>query len=583
MQNSKVYAAEAVQAVDGDLIQARGVWHRPNVTGAETDLDGICSVLDTFKKAGINLVFLETFYHGMTVYRSSLITYYTGFDAFDYAPYPDYLSAFVAEAEKRGIEVHAWVEDFYIGVNENYFTRFLPQWLMLTRDGQIRHSEGAEYGGYLFLDPANPEVRQYLTRFYDELLTRFPQIAGLNLDYIRYPLSSQSDDTGYTEVAMNGFAQQVGMTFPENATREEKVDMVAQRYDEWVNYRADQVTTFVGEVYEMVKSDHAGVLLSTAVFPEQGKSFGDKKQDFTTWLARGYLDIITPMAYYDDIPTLQYALEGMLPDLSQCYCYAGISPTYHNLSGGQVLDQMQTAINTGADGFVFFGSQSILNNQSYIDLLEKHISGRNLPLLPHSGARVLFQATARQVETALRAAGEPEANIQGLLTQLSEMAQDADDSDSNAMERVRKQLRLLAKYNLSAYVSADNVAAVENELNLLCRWIDVKAGRLLNKADSSDDSVEPEIPLPTDPPATEPEDIQPPEPTEGSITLPTEKAVGSEAATDPTASPESPTEPEDAGKKQPHPARMLGLGVAIAAMTAAIAACFHAIRKGRKK
>ena len=98
--NHKVNAAQ-LPGVTDSVIQARGVWHRPNVTGTETDLEGMCSVLDTFQKTGINLVFLETFFHGMTVYRTTRIPYYTGFDAFDYSPYPDYLSAFVAEAGKR--------------------------------------------------------------------------------------------------------------------------------------------------------------------------------------------------------------------------------------------------------------------------------------------------------------------------------------------------------------------------------------------------------------------------------------------------------------------------------------------------
>lgn len=381
MSNNEVKAAEKPAMVQ--QVQARGVWHRPNVTGTETSLEGICAVLDTFQKTGINLVFLETFYHGMTIYRTNLIPYYTGFENYDYGQYPDYLSAFVAEASKRNIEVHAWVEDFYVGVNENYFTRYLPQWLMLTKDGRIRQSEGAEYGGYLFLDPANENVRNYLIRFYDELLRKFPQIAGLNLDYIRYPVSDRNDDTGYTDAAMDSFARDYGFSYPENADREQKVQIVASRYDDWVNHRAKQVTTFVGEVRSMVTEKHGKVLLSTAVFPEQGKSFGDKKQDFNTWLARGYLDIITPMAYYDDTNQLKRALEAMLPALSDCYCYAGISPTYHNLSDALVLGQMQTVMETGAEGFVFFGSQSILNNPGYISLLEKTFSGKSAQL-PHA-------------------------------------------------------------------------------------------------------------------------------------------------------------------------------------------------------
>ena len=478
MRIGKVSAAADVTPQATQQIQARGVWHRPNVTGTETDLAGICNVLDTFRKTGINLVFLETFYHGMTVFRSSMVPYYTGFDKFDYSPYPDYLTAFVAEAGKRGIEVHAWVEDFYIGVNENYFTRNLSDWLMRTADGSVRQSEGRDYGGYLFLDAANPEVRTHLIRFYDELLTKVPGIAGLNLDYIRYPVSNRSDDTGYTEVAMNGFAGAEGFAFPDGATFEEKVKTVASHYNDWVTYRAEQITTFVGGVFDMVKSRHAGVLLSTAVFPEQGKSFGDKKQDFTTWLRRGYLDIITPMAYYDDTATLQNALTQMLGDLGGCYCYAGISPTFHNLSDEQVLSQIATCADAGADGFVFFGSQSILNQPGYIDLLDRTYSGEETALLPHAEPKALFDLTASLAEKKLTDAGEDKEKIAALRTELGNISEIAERGDTASVEAARKQLRLLVRYNLSAYVSGENLDTVREDLERLYRFTEIRAARL---------------------------------------------------------------------------------------------------------
>ncbi len=541
MGNTEVKAADAQPD-----IQARGVWHRPNVTGTETDLSGICAVLDTFRETGINLVFLETFYHGMTIYRSNFAGYYTGFADFDYSPYPDYLSAFVAEAEKRNIEVHAWVEDFYIGVKESNFTRFFPQWLMLTKDGNIRHSEGVEYGGYIFLDPANPELRQYLVRFYDELLTKFPQIAGLNLDYIRYPVSSRKDDTGYTDVAMEAFAAEVGISFPENATRQDKVAAVAAQELQWIQFRADQVTAFVGEVYGMVKTRHPQVLLSTAVFPEQGKSFADKKQDFNTWLQRGYLDIITPMAYYDDIPTLKRQLKAMLPELSACYCYAGISPTYHNLSDQQVLDQMQTVQEVGADGYVFFGSQSILNNSQYIQLLRQNVSSD--ALLPHGKADQLVEYTRENLMHELTAAGESAENIRNLLAQLDIQAEDADPA---GMSQLRKQLRLLYKYNLQAYITEENLGVAQPILGQLFRCIEVKTTRLLTKF--------PQLPEAPEQPDTPAQSVPP-------------------ASTSAEQVPDS--EPKDplSGRN-----KMLGFGALFAALAAAGIACIHAVRKGRKK
>lgn len=504
---------ENAAVISASGIGVRGVWHRPNDTGTETNLAGLRAVLDTFRKTGINLVFLETFYHGMTVFRTSTVPYNTGLDAYDYSPYPDYLTAFVAEARKRGIEVHAWVEDFYVGVTDNYFTRFLPEWMMLTRDGSIRQSEGRESGGYLFLDPANPEVRQYLVRFYDELLTAVPGLAGLNLDYIRYPLSGKTDDTGYTETAMNGFAVLAGITFPEGATREQKTQAVAARYTDWVNYRAAQVTTFVGEVFDMVRERHPEALLSTAVFPEQGKSFEDKKQDFSTWLSSGYLDILTPMAYYDDTATLKRALGAMLPDLADCFCYAGISATYHNLPDARVLEQMAATREAGADGYVFFGSKSILGNEQYIRLLSNATNAGNLRLtLPHAGVGALAATTASVVAEKLRQAGEEESRISALTAELTKLCQ-TQDRDAEQLSAAKKQLRLLVKYNLASYLSDAGVNAVRDDLETLYRYLTVEEERALKRpASSTDDGDDDDgngdsagggtAPTPTDPDRT---------------------------------------------------------------------------------
>lgn len=480
-------AAKNAAVTSASGIGVRGVWHRPNDTGTETNLAGMRAVLDTFRETGINLVFLETFYHGMTVFRTSTVPYYTGFDAYDYSPYPDYLTAFVAEARERGIEVHAWVEDFYIGINENYFTRFLPDWLMLTRDGSIRQSEGRESGGYLFLDPANPAVRQYLVNFYDELLTAVPGLAGLNLDYIRYPVSGRSDDTGYTETAMDGFAAAAGFTFPEGATWEQKAQAVATRYTDWVNYRAAQVTTFVGEVFDMVRERHPQALLSTAVFPEQGKSFEDKKQDFSTWLSCGYLDLLTPMAYYDDTAALKRALETMLPDLADCFCYAGISATYHDLPDARVLEQMATTREAGADGFVFFGSKSILAQEKYIRLLKNACDGGNLRLtLPHAGVRELTATTVSVVTEKLRDAGEAESRIDTLTAELEKLGQ-TQDRDAAQLSAAKKQLRLLVQYNLTSYLSDAGADVVRDDLEDLYRYLSVKEERALKRPASPAD------------------------------------------------------------------------------------------------
>ena len=297
------------------------------------------------------------------------------------------------------------------------------------------------------------------------------------------------------------------------ATREQKTQAVAARYTDWVNYRAAQVTTFVGEVFDMVRERHPEALLSTAVFPEQGKSFEDKKQDFSTWLSRGYLDILTPMAYYDDTATLKRALGAMLPDLADCFCYAGISATYHNLPDARVLEQMAATREAGADGYVFFGSKSILENEQYIRLLSNATNAGNLRLtLPHAGVGALAATTASVVTEKLRQAGEEESRISALTAELTKLCQ-TQDRDAEQLSAAKKQLRLLVKYNLASYLSDAGVNAVRDDLETLYRYLTVKEERALKRpASSTDDGDDDDgngdsadggtAPTPTDPDRT---------------------------------------------------------------------------------
>ena len=116
------YQAPAVMSI--------AAWHRP-VIGKETSVEGIRETLELFKKVNFNTVYLETFWNGYTMTADSeYVDYHIEFKDCDYSPYDDYLSAFIGEAHKLGIEVHAWVEDFFVGYEgyeeSNILTGQLP-------------------------------------------------------------------------------------------------------------------------------------------------------------------------------------------------------------------------------------------------------------------------------------------------------------------------------------------------------------------------------------------------------------------------------------------------------------------------
>ena len=365
-------------------VQVRGVWHRPNSSKKEHDLDGIIAVLEDFKASGINLVFLETLYHGMSVWKNELFPYNYRYENFTYGDYPDYLTAFVTEASNRGIKVHAWVQDFYVGVKEERsFIQEHLDWMLINQDGGLRHTtEGVGFGGYLFLDPANKQVREHLVKFYDSLLTAFPQIAGLNMDYIRYPISifEEESDTGYTEVCMTEFAEKYQLTLDKDNMREDLYSLISSLglLDAWIAHRAEYVTGFVRSVREMVDTKHPGKLVSTAIFPEIEQTYTKKKQSIKTWLDNRYVDVVTPMVHFYGAAQVHESVKELKSMCGNISCYTGLYTTYHNQLPGDLLEHIDASARAGAEGFVLFDSAKTFYEaaQDYKSFLADHFGGK---------------------------------------------------------------------------------------------------------------------------------------------------------------------------------------------------------------
>lgn len=381
-------------------VSARAVWHRP----VEMTYEAIEQNISTYHEIGINLVFVETLYNGYSTFRSDVADFpYNPKLSESYANgdivYNDYLSAFAACCAEYGIEVHAWVENFYVGtLNTVEVIQNHPDWLLYNDDGTIyQRNEG---GAYIFIDPANKEVQDTLIAYYNDLLEKVPQVVGLNLDYIRYPVSDFAEDTGYTMAAMKGFYEQKGLTFSaaQLADREKMANKFRQlfdiqymgsqqtvdaNYNEWVQYRTDVVTEFVRRIKNEVK-DTKDIMLSTAVFASLSESKDAKKQDWQTWFTNGWIDIATPMAYYNDASdVLTRVNEMILLAGNNCYYYSGLATSYSGLPAWQNKEHIEASYSAGANGYVIFCSTQIIGHD---DVQQALLSGVNSKqaVLPHA-------------------------------------------------------------------------------------------------------------------------------------------------------------------------------------------------------
>ena len=136
-ENSQRYASKAIEYADNAMAtviaykssELKGVWIRPTYHNIEE----ITAVLDRLADAGIDNVFIETYYHGQTIFPSRTMEEY-GFVVQnpEFAGF-DPLKIWITEAHKRGIKVHIWFESFYVGnkppeSNPRYILAVKPEW-----------------------------------------------------------------------------------------------------------------------------------------------------------------------------------------------------------------------------------------------------------------------------------------------------------------------------------------------------------------------------------------------------------------------------------------------------------------------
>ena len=484
-------------SAESKVVSARSTWHRP----CESTYAAIEENVKMFRDIGINLVFVETFYHGCSAFKSqepnipyhpSLASTYT--DTKTGTVYNDYLSAFVACCKAYGIEVHAWVENFYVGINANTeIVKNNPDWIVYNDDGTfLQRKEG---GQYIFIDPASREVQDLLIRYYNEIFAKHPDIAGLNLDYIRYPVSNKTTDTGYTIAAMQGFFEQLGLTFTDSQleSRAKMANRFKQlfdknylyggqaeadtNYDLWVKYRTDVITEFVRRIKDEVKNPN-DIILSTAVFAPLSDSISQKKADWQKWYANGWIDIATPMAYYTASSTVETRVKEMISiGGSNCFYYTGIASSYSGLPAWQNKEFIEASRRAGANGFVIFSSAQIVGHSDVQLALGSGI-GSKWAVLPHADVDKILTASFADImdkidRLYIPAGGmdaEGRAAVKGVFDSIMENL----DTTPVGIYRVYNRVNALATTETRYYANGYACERLTEQLRELVKILDAK-------------------------------------------------------------------------------------------------------------
>ncbi|MBQ8460605.1 family 10 glycosylhydrolase [bacterium] len=338
----------AVPYIENEL---KGTWIRPT----ETSKEQIISTLDKIKANGFNNIFLETYFHGKTIFPSQTMNRYGFTVQNEIFEGIDPLEIWISEAHKRGIKVHIWFQSFYVGnqppeYNQSSILSIRPDWGNKIK--KYASMPGAtksvsEHNGY-FIDPANPEVQDFLLELLDEIITTYKP-DGINLDYIRYPNATAGNDQnawGFTEYARNEFKKLYDV---------DPLDLTVadvQWYD-WNQYRRNKVSEFVQKVGQLGKEKK--VYISAVIFPDIASALASKQQDWRNWSQNNYINGFTPLFLTYDPKMLASMMNDVMRVKSpRTDLYAGLFVTFMGGAPEDLIRQIYQTRLMNANGVIIF-------------------------------------------------------------------------------------------------------------------------------------------------------------------------------------------------------------------------------------
>ena len=359
----------AIPAVKNEL---HGVWIRP----VEKNRKEIEKTVKKLAKTGIDNIFLETYYHGCTVFPSKTMVAY-GLNAQN----PEFkgwdpLKIWLDEAHKNNIKVHIWFQTFYIGNDDinttpKHMLALYPEWANVQKknsDKTIPMPSVSEHNGY-FLDPANPNVQKFLLSLLNEIITEY-DVDGLNIDYIRYPKSLSSNIIGYLNSTWgySEFARKEFNTlYGEDPINLEKDNPLMEKWD---LYRQSKVTGFVSKIKPMV--GERNIMVSTVIFPNYKETLTTKMQNWPLWGQNNYVDAFTPLIMSSDMYIAGKSIKE-IRNLSgdTVNIFPGLFEPFTSGNPFDLLAQISSVRIEGSSGIIIFDNAHL--NDEFINALSARI------------------------------------------------------------------------------------------------------------------------------------------------------------------------------------------------------------------
>lgn len=337
----------AAQNATRDERPIRGVWLRPPYS--LTTLEGYVGLLS---EAGVQDLYLETFYHGLTTHDSSVFS-----DRFGY----DYLAEAIKIANRKSIRVHAWVEAAYwsFSGSGNYILSQHPEWKVVDVYGA---TDIGDISGQVFVNLGHPGVQEKLAELCAELAV-YPGLEGIQTDYHRFPLDNNKNDQYEAPYSFDAWSRQAFQSIHGVDPLTHAARSGDPFFDEFVQWRRDSISAAADSMNRAMKGANPGITFSAAIFAAATTSSSQlvKMQDWPAWAANGSIDHVVPMAYGTSTGSIRTDLQLAKSLAADRRVVAGLA-ILTNTSRPTITAQLDTAKQESVEDFIFFDGTVLTAN-----------------------------------------------------------------------------------------------------------------------------------------------------------------------------------------------------------------------------
>jgi len=318
------------------------------------------------EKNGLGEVYLQLYRNGYAYYDTKLGDR-EKYDAMLKAADGDAIDILLKEAKRCNVKIFAWVNVLCVSKNKNadIIKKFGDS--ILTRDQYRRVSmrtedinESDKYylrDEQLFLEPGDPRVGEYMKAVIEEITTRYPDLSGIHLDYVRYPypvpfLPRSSFNRfgltyGYGDENVKRFKEKTGLdplSMPDNNEN-------SLIWDDW---KRAQVADIVDKLTKAVKNTYPAMLVSCAVIPSPDTAFLASFQDWPGWLEDGIVDYVVLMNYTRNNQLVKEITRSALAHRGKGRVYIGMGNFLMENEPQAAIEQEKIIESLNPDGIAFY-------------------------------------------------------------------------------------------------------------------------------------------------------------------------------------------------------------------------------------